>query len=138
MEKRKLPAQPVQRLPAFPCSAVPARMIQDLEPTFFQHPHCDELLLNMPLQNLNQEFPQVSGLSLRPRVFRKTLHRGTKHLCRQSARFPRYFGRRQALVVGAHQAISQSVKIGAATIEAAAADGALCELGEEADEASQP
>src|SRR5271155_4669813 len=52
--------------------------IPDLEAALLQHPRRDQLLLNIPLQDLNQKLSQISTLRFGPRHPDKALHRSAK------------------------------------------------------------
>src|SRR6266567_1176100 len=68
-------------------------LLEVLEPTLFQHPCGNQFLLQMPLQDLNQEFPEVCALRLGPRHPGEAFHRSAKHLRGQSPRVAGNFGR---------------------------------------------
>src|SRR5580693_700122 len=100
----------------------------ELECPFFQHPRRNQLLLNVPLQNLDQEFAQVSGLRFGPTHLRKGVYGRAKHARSEKARFRRKLRRRKTLVVGAHQSVGKGVEVGAIAIQIAPADHAFGEL----------
>src|SRR5579864_4627700 len=105
---------------------------------FLQHPRRNQLLLNVPLQNLDQEFAQVSGLRFGPTHLRKGVYWRTKHARSEKARFRRKLRRRKTLVVGAHQSVDKGMEVSAIAIQIASADHAFGELRQEPDQTREP
>src|SRR5882724_6685149 len=95
-----------------------------------QHSRRHQLLLNMPLQRLNQKLSQIASLLLRPGRSGKAFQGRAKHLSGLSTRVRRYFGRSQTLVVGAQQAIGQGIKKSPVAIQGTSTNDALGNLGE--------
>src|ERR1700722_5150392 len=111
---------------------------ETLKPAFLQHPRRHQLLLNMPLQNLDQKLSQVRAHRLRPWDLDKAFHGSAKHLCRQRPRLARNLRRGQPLILRTHQSIRQGVKISAAPVHAAAADNALRQLRQKSNQPRKP
>ena len=74
-----------------------------------QHPHSYQLLLDMPFQDLRQEFSKISSPGLGPLLLSETINRRTKHFRGHSSRLGRYFRRSQPLVRDAHQTVGQGM-----------------------------
>src|ERR1035441_7728331 len=107
------------------CSKLAAR---NSKLDLLQHPRRHQLLLNMPLQNLDQELPQIRAQRLRPIDACKLRRTRPQHLRRNLARLWRHLRRRQPLIIRADQAISQRVPISPRAIERSSTNRALAEL----------
>ena len=59
---------------------LPEGVSRPLEPTLLQHSRRDQLLLDMPLQNLDQKLPQIRALRLWPWFFGEEFNRSAEHL----------------------------------------------------------
>src|SRR6266568_7836612 len=77
---------------------------------FLQHPRRDQLLLDMPLQRLLQETPQIRATHFGPRLAREILDWCPEHLRSNCTRLSRHFRGRQPLIIRAHQAVCECVK----------------------------
>src|SRR6266568_1315077 len=99
---------------------------------FLQHPRRNQLLLDMPLERLLQETPQIRATHFGPRLAREILDRRAEHLCSNCTRLSRHFRRRQPLIIRAHQSVCECVKKGPMPIQSSATYKTLREFWQEA------
>src|ERR1700738_4121671 len=79
---------------------------------FLQPPRGDQPLLNVPLQDLDQEFAQIRCLRFGPTHLGKGVYGRAKHARSEKARLGGKLRGSEALVVGAHQSVGESVEVG--------------------------